>query len=194
MNNFLKNTDASWTLFLDRDGVINKERPNDYVKNTNEFIFYDGALKALEIVSKFFGLVLIVSNQKGVGKGVMTESDLQQIHHYMLAEIKNHNGRIDAVFFCTDVNENSINRKPNCGMALQAKHKFPAIDFSKSIMVGNKLSDMQFGKSVGMFTVFIASTNPEIALPHPLINARFNSLLEFAQAIEKEHSEQKLSI
>jgi histidinol-phosphate phosphatase family protein len=193
MNHFLKNIDAGWTLFLDRDGVLNEERPNDYVKNTSEFIFYSGALKALEIISRFFGLIIIVSNQKGIGKGVMTETDLQQIHSYMLTEIEKHNGRIDAIFFCPDIDDNSMNRKPNCGMALQAKNKFPAIDFSKSIMVGNKLSDMQFGKSVGMFTVFIASTNPEITLPHPLINARFTNLLEFAQAVEKEHFEQKLS-
>jgi histidinol phosphatase-like enzyme len=68
-------------------------------------------------------------------------------------------------------------------MAQQAKALFPQIDFSKSIMIGNKLSDMQFGKNAGMYTVFVATTNPETPFPHKLIDARFNSLFDFAHSI-----------
>ena len=81
------------------------------------------------------------------------------------------------------LDNSSPNRKPNPGMALQAQEDFPQIDFSKSIMVGNKLTDMQFARNAGMHSVFIASTNPDISFPHNLIDARFNSLLEFANAI-----------
>jgi histidinol phosphatase-like enzyme len=69
-------------------------------------------------------------------------------------------------------------------MALQAKQDFPQIDFSKSIMVGNKLSDMQFARNAGIPSVFAATTNPDTPYPHPLIDLRVNSLLEFAQLIK----------
>ncbi|HEX5151661.1 MAG TPA: HAD-IIIA family hydrolase [Parafilimonas sp.] len=183
MLNFnLSKIDKTWTLFLDRDGVINVEKKDAYILNASEFIFLDGVTKALKILSEIFGLILIVSNQRGVSKGVMSLEDLHDVHAYMLEELSRQKGHIDKIYFCIDMNSDSPNRKPNPGMALQAKKDFPQIDFSKSIMVGNKLSDMQFARNAGMYAVFIASTNPEIAFPHELIDIRFNSLQEFAGA------------
>jgi histidinol phosphatase-like enzyme len=69
-------------------------------------------------------------------------------------------------------------------MGMQAKQDFPDIDFNKSVMVGNTLSDMQFGKNLGMQTIFIPSTRPETDFPHPLIDQRYQNLLQFAQAIQ----------
>lgn len=177
------NIDKSWTLFLDRDGVINHEKKNDYVQNRKEFIFYDGVLKALDVLNKIFGIIVIVTNQKGVGKKLMTLQDLEDIHAYMLHEIEHAGGRIDKIYFCADLDSDSPNRKPNAGMALQAKADFDDIDFSKSMIAGNKLSDMGFGRNAGMHTVFIASTNPETAFPDEMIDARFDSLLSFAQSL-----------
>lgn len=177
----LKNIDNSWTLFLDRDGVINVEIRGTYVLHVNGFTFYDGVQLALQKLSKIFGIIVIVTNQRGVAKGSMTLENLHDIHDYMLEEIVKENGRIDRVYYCAD--HESPNRKPNPGMALQAQKDFPQIDFSKSIMVGNSISDMQFARNVGMHSVFIASTDPETAFPHELIDARFNLLLEFANAI-----------
>lgn len=176
--------DNSWTLFLDRDGVINVEKKNEYVLNASEFIFLDGAQQAINILSGIFGLMLIASNQRGVAKNLMTLENLHDVHVYMMEEITKPNGRIDKIYFCTDFDNNSFNRKPNPGMALQAKKDFPQIDFSKSIMVGNKLTDMQFARNAGMHSVFIASTNPEILFPHEFIDARFDSLIQFATAIQ----------
>jgi HAD superfamily hydrolase (TIGR01662 family) len=102
----------------------------------------------------------------------------------MLEEVVKENGRIDKIYYCADSHDESPNRKPNTGMALQAQKDFPTIDFSKSIMVGNSISDMQFARNAGMYAVFIASTDPETEFPHELIDARFNSLLEFANAIQ----------
>jgi len=183
LNFDLSKIDKNWTLFLDRDGVINVEKKDSYVLNVAEFIFSDGVQQAIKTLSEIFGLILIVSNQRGVSKGVMSLEDLHDVHAYMLEEINQQKGRIDKIYFCTDMDSNSPNRKPNPGMALQAKQEFPQIDFSKSIMAGNKLTDMQFARNAGMHAVFIASTNPEIAFPHELIDARFNSLLAFAEAI-----------
>lgn len=172
--------DKSWTLFLDRDGVINKEVLGDYVLNTSQFFFYDDTLKALEILTKNFGTIILVTNQKGVGKGSMTLDALNEIHDNMMEEITIAGGRIDKIYFATDLENDSPYRKPQHGMALHAKEDFPRINFSKSIMAGNKLSDMQFGRNAGIATVFIASTNPETEFPHELIDARFNSLYQFA--------------
>ncbi|MEP6467265.1 MAG: HAD-IIIA family hydrolase [Parafilimonas sp.] len=179
----LKNINNSWTLFLDRDGVINVEKKDHYVLNSSEFIFLDGVQQAIKILSEIFGLILIASNQRGVAKQLMTIEDLYNVHDYMLKEIIKHKGRIDKIYFCADLDNTSFNRKPNPGMALQAQKDFPKIDFSKSIMVGNKLSDMQFARNTGMHAVFIASTNPDTPFPHENIDIRFNSLLEFANAI-----------
>jgi D-glycero-D-manno-heptose 1,7-bisphosphate phosphatase/D-glycero-alpha-D-manno-heptose 1-phosphate guanylyltransferase len=181
----LKDIDNSWTLFLDRDGVLNVEKKDHYVLNPSEFIFLERVHEALKILSEIFGLILVASNQRGVAKQLMTLEDLQNVHAYMMQEIVQQKGRIDKIYFCTDLDNSSPNRKPNPGMALQAKKDFPQIDFSKSIMAGNKLSDMQFARNAGMHGVFIASTNPEIVLPHELIDARFNSLFEFATTIHQ---------
>ncbi len=180
---FKKKIDSNWTLFLDRDGVLNHEKKADYIRNENEFYFYDGIKNALAGLAPIFDTIVIVTNQRGVGRGWMTEADLKGIHTYMVNEVKSVGGRIDGIYYCTDVNSDSPNRKPNPGMALQAKHDFPAIDFSKSIMVGNKMSDMLFGRAAGMHTIFVATTNPETAYPHEAIDFRFNALPAFAAAL-----------
>ena len=179
----LKTIDQNFTLFIDRDGVINHEKKEDYILNWNEFKFYDGVKEAMKILSEKFGTIIMVTNQKGVGKKLMTVNDLNNIHTNMLAEINKTGGRIDHIYFCSDLEETSPNRKPNAGMAFMAKKDFPEINFSKSLMIGNKLSDMNFGRNAGMVTVFLATTNPEVEFPHTSIDFRFNNLLSFAKAL-----------
>ena len=132
-----------------------------------------------------FGHLFIVSNQRGVGKGVMTEEALQSIHLEMQREVEIVGGRIDKIYYCTDKDDKSFNRKPNPGMALRSRKEFMDIDLSRSIMVGNKPSDMKFGRAAGMFTVFIRSTNPGQPFPHPDIDAIFPSLYEFAVKVDE---------
>ena len=175
--------DKSWTLFLDRDGVINEERLGEYVLHWGQFIFSKGVLEVFKKLSDTFGRIVIVSNQRGVGKQLMTEEDLQTIHLEMQREVEIVGGKIDKIYYCTDKDDHCFYRKPNPGMAYQAKLDFSDIDLSKSIMVGNKPSDMRFGRSAGMFTVFVATTNPEQPFPHPDIDLRFDSLFDFASAI-----------
>lgn len=181
----LNDINPNWTLFLDRDGVINVEKDNDYIKNWNEFEFYNESIEALPILANLFKTIVIVTNQKGVGRGLMTESDLHQIHENMLRTIETVGGRIDHIFYCTDVNNDAFNRKPQPGMAFQAKEKFPQIDFTTSLMVGNRPSDMVFGRNAGIPTVFLATTNPDTPNPHMNIDFRFNHLLDFANALIK---------
>jgi histidinol-phosphate phosphatase family protein len=149
--------DKSWTLFLDRDGVINEKIDNDYVKNWSEFFFINGALDALSILSSLFGNIIVVTNQRGIGKGLMSKNDLNIIHIRMMDLVLKHGGRIDKIYFCPEILNTSFCRKPNIGMAMMAKNDFPKIDFERSVMIGDSKSDMEFGKRLNMKTVFIGS-------------------------------------
>ena len=179
----LHTIDKSWTLFLDRDGVINYEKKDDYILNWQEFKFYEGVKESFKILAAKFGKIIIVSNQRGVGKGLMTEDDLINIHEQMKNEIAAARGNIDAIYYCTSIYSKNPDRKPNPGMIFQAKTDFPEIDLSKAIIAGNKPSDMQFGKNAGVYTVYIATTHPETPFPHPDIDLHFPSLPDFTKAL-----------
>ena len=159
MNVAIPKIDTSWTLFLDRDGVINKKLNGDYIKTIDEFEFLPYVLEAIKLFSSRFHRVVIVTNQQGISKLLMTEDDLHKVHQHLLQEVQNFGGRIDAIYHAPQLaEENSIMRKPNIGMALQAKEEFPSIDFKKSIMVGDSISDMEFAKNANMFGVFIGQS------------------------------------
>jgi D-glycero-D-manno-heptose 1,7-bisphosphate phosphatase len=172
-----------WTLFIDRDGVINHEKANDYIHTWDEFKFYDGVFEAFETFAGIFKYIIVVTNQKGVGKGLTKEIDLQTIHHNMKAAIEQYGGRIDAIYYCPDLDNDSLNRKPQPGMGLQAVEKFKDIDLSKSLMVGNTLSDMHFGRNLGVYTVFLSTTRPEVKLDDESIDASYPTLYAFSHAL-----------
>lgn len=163
-------------LFLDRDGVINEEKDGSYIFHKNEFVFYPGAIAALVSLAKKFDYVFIVTNQRGVGRGYMTETALLEIHDYLTEEVVTAGGHITRIYFAPSIDSNHSHRKPNIGMALDAQQDFPDIEFDKSVMVGNNLSDMQFGKTMGMKTIFLHTTQGKVALPHPLIDEQYDSL------------------
>ena len=163
------NIDKSWTLFLDRDGVINKKKENDYVKTWDEFLFIEGSTEAIAIFSKIFGKIIIVTNQRGISKNLMTELNLKSIHNNMIDVIEKGSGTIDKIYYCTQISDSANCRKPNTGMAILAKNDFPEIDFSKSIIVGDSRTDIDFGKKLGFITVFINSSKK-----------KFNSLYDFS--------------
>lgn len=175
-----------WSLFLDRDGVINEEIQGTYVTGWEEFRFYEGSLEALAALSKIFGRIIVVTNQRGVGRGIMLYEDLKTIHHNMQESIAENGGRIDKIYACTSVSNEDMNRKPNTGMALQAKEDFSELDFKKSVIVGNNLSDMLFGKRVAMHTVFVSTTQEPFELPHDIIDEQFASLKEWSDSLKME--------
>jgi histidinol-phosphate phosphatase family protein len=180
--NWWKKINQDWTLFLDRDGVLNHDVINDYVRNWNQFHFFDTTLPAMKILAEKFSRIIIITNQRGVGIELMSQKDLDNIHLNMIAEIESVQGRIDKIYFCTDTDRlNSTHRKPAIGMGLQAKEDFPEIDFSKSIMVGNNTSDMQFGRKLNMHTVFIDDKKNYNKNPTPEMDLLFDNLFEFAK-------------
>jgi D-glycero-D-manno-heptose 1,7-bisphosphate phosphatase len=153
---WIQSIDSSWTLFLDRDGVINKRILNGYVTSIDEFDFEDGVLEAIPLLTKYFYKIFVVTNQQGVGKKIMSERNLLDIHRYMTEKIKEVNGSIAEVFAALELKSDPLNtRKPKPDMAFIAKDKHPEIDFLKSVMVGDTDSDIQFGINLGMKTVRI---------------------------------------
>ena len=164
--------------------MINEERVGQYVLHWGEFIFSKGVLEVFKQLSDHFKHVIIITNQRGVGKGLMTEEALQSIHLEMQREVEIVGGRIDKIYYCTEKENTCFFRKPNPGMAFRAARDYPDIDFSKSVMVGNKPSDMKFGRAAGMFTVFVRTTNPDQEFPHPDIDGVFPSLSDFAAALK----------
>src|SRR5205085_9227350 len=113
-------------------------------------------------------------------KGLMSEKELWQIHIKMKEEIEKYGGRIDAIYAATELatKDHEGMRKPNPGMALKAQRDFPEIDFSKSIMIGDAIRDMRFGKSMGMFTVYLTDNLQEESEHEELIDFKIRSLGE----------------
>lgn len=176
----LKNIDPSWTLFIDRDGVVNEEKHEDYIHTWDEFKFYEGAKEAFEIFNEKMGTIIMVTNQRGIPKGVTKLKDLEIIHENMLEEITAANGRIDKIYFCPEME--SENRKPNPGMGLQALKDFEQIDLTKSIMIGNTLSDMKFGRNLGVaINIFLRTTRKEVDLHDENIDLFFDRLIDVAR-------------
>ena len=176
------NISKDWTLFLDRDGVINHRLVDDYVKTWEDFRFLDGVLEAMKTFNQIFGNIVVVTNQQGVGKGLMKAETLEEIHRKMILEVNDHGGRIDKIYYCPDLRTSgSFNRKPQVGMGLKAKKDFSQINFKKSIMAGDSLSDMEFGKRLKMNTVWISTVEFQ-PMKHPrLIDFAFDSLFSFSK-------------
>jgi len=174
--------DKSWTLFLDRDGTINHRIPNHYINSWTEFKFLPGVLESIPIFNKLFNRTIVVTNQQGIGKELMTEDEIRGLHDQMLDRINIEGGIIDEIYFCPDLAiYDPLCRKPNPGMALTAKKHFPDINFKKSIMVGDSISDMEFGKRLGMKTVFVGKRSQHPLLKNPLIDINFGGLMELAK-------------
>ncbi len=178
--------DASWTLFLDRDGVINVEAVGHYITSWEEFEFCEGVLPAMKMLSEIFGRIVIVTNQRGVGRGIMSLETLRDIHSRTKSAVLDAGGRVDRIYAATAVSDDDHNRKPNTGMALQAREDFPEIDFRKSVMVGNAMSDMEFGKRLAMHSVFLTTKLGPFELPHDLIDEQFPSLLAWSKSLEAQ--------
>lgn len=147
------------TLFLDRDGVINRWLPGDYVRTWDQFAFLPGILECLHAWAGRFRHVIIVSNQRGVGKGKMTQKELDSVHERMLEEIRQAGGRIDGIYVCTAVEESDPRRKPNTGLFEEACRDFPDITPERSLMLGDSQSDRDFARNCGMDFVLMETAD-----------------------------------
>ena len=142
------------SLFLDRDGVINNKLEGRYVTNFNEFEFIKNSDTAIVSLSKIFKRIFIVTNQQGIGKGIMSEKDLQLLHDNMQKKISSIESVITKIYFCPHLAEDLCKcRKPNIGMLEQAKVDFPDIKIDQSFLIGDSDSDIEAGKIFGLTTI-----------------------------------------
>jgi D-glycero-alpha-D-manno-heptose 1-phosphate guanylyltransferase len=138
------------TLLLDRDGVINVWRPGDYVKRWFEFEFIPAFMERIAVWSKCFKHIFVVTNQRGVGRGKMTQADLDDIHQRMVAAIEAVGGRIDGIYCCTAVNDSDPRRKPNRGMFDEILRDHPDVNPATTLMLGDSAGDMAFARNAGV--------------------------------------------
>ncbi len=150
-------------LFIDRDGVINREK--DYVHKIEDFEFIEGIFDALrEFTSRGF-LIVVITNQAGIARGLYSEKDFEDLTLWMNKEFEANGVKITDVFFDPTHPVHGIGfykraskyRKPNPGMIFSAAEKYE-VDLKKSILVGDKPSDAEAGIRAGVGSVFLVST------------------------------------
>lgn len=143
-------------ILLDRDGVINKRPPKaEYVKNWSEFEFLPGAIDALKLLTKKKYEIFIISNQAGIGRGVMTEDDLKKIHKKFLEVCKKEGINIKGIYYCThNWSDGCFCRKPKPGMLFKAAvdHSF---DLTKTIFIGDDERDGETGEAANCKTILL---------------------------------------
>ncbi len=173
------------TLFLDRDGVINVQLVGDYVKCADELLLRDDFLRAIPLLKKHFKRFIVITNQQGIAKGICTTEQVNAVHQYLRQQLADNKLIINAIYFCPHLAGSGCDcRKPETGMMRQALADFPDIRLDQSFMVGDSLTDMQFGKRAGVPTAFIGKVTQENRAD-VLANSTLivSSVFEFAQKL-----------
>lgn len=141
-------------ILLDRDGVINEDR-EDYVKSWQEVRFIKGARQALKQIHRAGIPVVVITNQAAVGRGLITEDDLSDIHARLMKAIQKAGGKISKIYYCPHPPEARCHcRKPRIGMLKKAAQEF-RLDLRQCFFVGDALRDVQAGKQAGCHTVLV---------------------------------------
>jgi D-glycero-D-manno-heptose 1,7-bisphosphate phosphatase len=145
---------ATGALFLDRDGVINENRP-DHVKSWDEFEFLPGVLASIRQLAQTNLPIFVVTNQAVINRGIVPVATLDDIHCRMLSAVQETDGRIDKVYYCPHDNHEMCDcRKPQPGMLKQAAHEF-GIDLTRSFIVGDAWTDVEAGLAVGARSILV---------------------------------------
>jgi len=151
-------------VFIDRDGVINKNLFGDYIKDWEEFEFLPGSLHSLKLLKANGIKVIVVSNQSGVAKGLMTLEQLEDINQNLLKAVRDYGGEIEAIYYCVhNPDDNCECRKPKPGLFLKASKDF-GIDLNMTFTVGDYISDIEAGASVGSKTILVRTGRGEESL------------------------------
>jgi D-glycero-D-manno-heptose 1,7-bisphosphate phosphatase len=144
------------TVFLDRDGVLNEKMPEGhYVTSWREFKVLPGAAEAVGRLNRAGLRVVVISNQRGIALGLYTASDVRTIHAEFQRLLNAYGAHIDAFYFCSHDKQHCNCRKPLPGLFEEAVAEFPTITAATSVMIGDSLSDIEFGRRLGMPSIFI---------------------------------------
>ena len=173
---------ANWVLFLDRDGVINRRIQNGYVRTWREFEFMNDAIRAISRLTAWAPHTVVLTNQQGVGKNLMSEDDLRNVHQRMREVLAEGGAFLDDVLYCTHLDSKGcVCRKPRAGMALSWLESHPEVDGSMSIMVGDTSSDMGMARNLAALTGGCTA----VSIGDPTLDADLHcaSLAEFAELV-----------
>jgi D,D-heptose 1,7-bisphosphate phosphatase len=141
------------TAFLDRDGTIIEDK--DFIKTPDEIEFLQGSIEAIKILRKLDYKIIVISNQSGIGRGILTEEMVEKVNESFLERLKKENAEIDGLYFCPHSPEDNCDcRKPETGLIKRAmaEHK---LDLKDAVVIGDKLSDVELGKKLRAKTVLV---------------------------------------
>jgi D-glycero-D-manno-heptose 1,7-bisphosphate phosphatase len=146
------------TVFLDRDGVLNKKAPEgEYVGSVRELHLLPAVPESIARLNRAGLRTIVVSNQRGISKGLYTADDVQEIHSAIQEQLGKHGARLDAFLVCPHDLDECDCRKPLTGMFEQAAQAFPEVKANESVMIGDSFVDIEFGRRLGMPTILIQS-------------------------------------
>jgi D-glycero-D-manno-heptose 1,7-bisphosphate phosphatase len=144
------------TVFLDRDGVVNEKMPEGrYVTSQEEFRLLPGVADAVGRLNRAGLSVILVSNQRGIALGLYSNADVDAIHAALQNTLESQGAHLDGIYYCPHDKGECDCRKPFPGLFEQAVTHFPGLEAQTSIMVGDSLSDIEFGRRLGMPCIFI---------------------------------------
>lgn len=169
-------------VFLDRDGVINRKAPEgEYILREKDFEILPDAPAAIRLLKEAGFLVIVITNQRCVAKGLLSEADLQAIHKTMLKRLRVNGAVIDAIYYCPhEDNDRCACRKPKPGMLLQAASDH-IIDLAASWMIGDHLSDAEAGKAAGCRSILLANESQAVppAFDHYRLAGSFPEAIQY---------------
>ncbi len=174
-----------WCLFIDRDGVINRQIIGDYVRSWDDFEWLPGAATAVSALLEWAPYVVVATNQQGIGKGLMTTDDVAEIHRHIRAATARKTLEITDFQVCPHLESDCCScRKPSPGLLLDWLDQHPDVDPTLSVMIGDGAGDLLLAQNVAALTG--ACTSVHIGPPGDLNSAAdisFNSLREFTYAV-----------
>jgi len=176
------------TVFLDRDGVINRKAPEgEYVFRWEDFHLLDGVIDAITQLNRAGLRTIVVTNQRGIALGLYNAADVEAVHSQLQQQLVARGARIDAFYMCPHGRAGCTCRKPLPGLFEQAVADFKEISAAKSVMVGDSLVDIEFGRRLGMKTIHIAgpveNRAPEAEKAAELADLCCSTLREAVEAI-----------
>lgn len=173
-----------WTLFLDRDGVVNVKIDNEYIHDVQRFEFREDFWHSAPKLFAMFGRHIVVTNQQGIDKGLCTMAEVEKVHQYMSSLMAEQGLLLDAIYCCPHLQGAGCGcRKPDVGMAFMAQRDFPDIDFSKSVMIGDSLTDVQFGRRCGMKTVWLKAEGELSEMENEQADYIVPSIMDFVKML-----------
>lgn len=176
------------TVFLDRDGVINEKTPEgEYICSAAGLHVLPGVPQAIARLNQAGLRTVVVSNQRGIAKGLYTANDVEAIHSALREALAAHGARLDAFFICPHDSGECQCRKPLPGLFEQAVKALPEVRADQSVMIGDSFADIEFGRRLGMPTILIegdpARHKPDLVEAIRLADWRVSSLPEAAELL-----------